>query len=359
MKLSYAIAIALALACIGLAQANVPEEREAFKDYIRELHKRSAAGDFSARDEIRRLRIEGYGYQDDYVNVYELMDLAEHRDDPEMHFAVASALYHGKGGFDADHEKARKGYEVAASAGHRSARFNLGLMLMEGEGGEADLDEAFECFARAQRRGHRQALAEMGIVRFKEKRYEESVALLEAAPSDGDVWNDMFLGDAYLQLGPSPENRKGALRSYKRASDRGLLNAHFKAAAMLLEPEAQLEMGPDEALKLLNRALDSEVGWAWNKFRDDYLHRGESQTDSSPGKRLNRRATDGPVPRGRAVMEQARLPQDYSMKSSLRSVLEECDDVESLNHLLERVNARAAEEIRNSAPAARLSIDSQ
>ncbi len=300
-----------------------------------------------AATELRRMRIAGEGTEEDYVNVYELTRLIDERDDPDAIFSLASAYYSGKGGLEPDQKAARELYSVAADRGHKGAAFNHGLMLLQGEGGEEDLEGAYSRFSQASRLGHRQALPEMGVARYRQGHYEEAIVYLELSPPDGDVWNFMFLGNAYKKLPPSAANRRRALENYKKASARGEPNAHFEVAAMLVGGDVGVDPDPDDALVYLNRALDSEVGWTWDRFRDEYLAKEEAAAAAEAMMPAGLQAGAG-----RAAVAKAKLAQQFHFRPRLRALLEATDSAEKVERLVEKINRRAGEAQTENLPNA-------
>ena len=132
----------------------------------------------------------------------------------------------------AGREKARDAYRIAATAGHREARFALAVMLA-GSSAEADRKEAVEWFAKANEDGHRAAANRLGEA-YRDgigapRQYDKAKDYFQYAANQGDA--KAMYNLARMQndgLGGSRDTDQ-ALKWYARAAEQG----HEEAAAVM------------------------------------------------------------------------------------------------------------------------------
>jgi TPR repeat protein len=74
--------------------------------------------------------------------------------DPSSMFWLGQQFYFGRGGIERSIKTARMWFEQAMRHGSPGAFFNLGVMLMNGEGGGRDEVEALKLFEEAAQQGH-------------------------------------------------------------------------------------------------------------------------------------------------------------------------------------------------------------
>ncbi|HEY8577756.1 MAG TPA: hypothetical protein VIL88_15625 [Devosia sp.] len=132
----------------------------------------------------------------------------------------------GAGIVPADPALARHYFEQAAGSGDLSAKNRLGFMLINGEGGTADV-------ARGLR-------------------------LLEPVMESGDTWAMLQLGDTYAQGTALPQNAERALHYYGRAAELG--NAAGLSRIGMIYRNGLADVAPDlaQAQEYFERALAEE-----------------------------------------------------------------------------------------------------
>jgi TPR repeat protein/serine/threonine protein kinase len=80
----------------------------------------------------------------------------------KLAFELAEDWYRGRGSRVKNVYKAAEFYRKAADSGHREAQFRLGWILMKGEAGTANPDEAVKWYAKAADQGHLMAKNNLG-----------------------------------------------------------------------------------------------------------------------------------------------------------------------------------------------------
>jgi tetratricopeptide (TPR) repeat protein len=154
-------------------------------------------------------------------------------------------------------EEAIRAYERAASLAPSSYKPSLSLGVAHLQ--ENDLEAAWAALAEAEARGDAsgRALYDMGLVRERQGRLEEAVALFERSLGRFDRSEDMGL------------RHLGLARCLVQLQRPEVAEVHFRAAAELLEPEdavpleraeAWLRAGdPTRALTLLQRVRELDT----------------------------------------------------------------------------------------------------
>ncbi|GGZ41802.1 SEL1-like repeat protein [Asticcacaulis endophyticus] len=97
--------------------------------------------------------------------------------------AVGTYFYQGGDQIVKDDATARKWFEAAARQGQDDAMFNLGVMLMKGEGGDKDMVKAWVWFRLAQAKGHESAKAALTALEKRMTDADKAQALAILSPS--------------------------------------------------------------------------------------------------------------------------------------------------------------------------------
>ena len=85
--------------------------------------------------------------------------------EPISQWNLAFMYVRGEGGLEVNYTEARKLFLMSAQRGFSSAQYDLGIVLLDGVGGEPNRDEAITWFKRAAAQGNRDAkkiLKELG-----------------------------------------------------------------------------------------------------------------------------------------------------------------------------------------------------
>jgi uncharacterized protein len=184
-------------------------------------------------------------------------------------------LYRTGEGVKPDGAEAERWYKLAADLGDRAARFELGLMLLTGEGGVAkDRASAAALFEEAAAQGHAGALYNLGVMAIegddKDKPdFAKAAELFRRAAELGD-------GDAAYSYGELLRSGRGvdldteeAARWIKRSADAGIVAGEVDYAIMLFNGEGVMR---DEAAaaKLFGKAAAQNNPIAQNRLAHLY-----------------------------------------------------------------------------------------
>ncbi len=165
--------------------------------------------------------------------------------DPVAHYLLGR-LREGAG--EADLDRARRSFRVAATAGHREAQFALATMLAK-SAAEGGRKEAAEWFAKAHEAGHKAAANRLGEL-YRDgagvsQKPDKARTFFQQAAEQGDA-NAMYNLAAMQNDGlGGPRDTDKALKWYARAADEGhekasevigsLLNSSVKTSALGLK----------------------------------------------------------------------------------------------------------------------------
>ena len=189
--------------------------------------------------------LAGRGVTKDREEAGEWLVRAAETQDPVAHYLLGRWR---EGDGEADRDRVRSSFRVAAVAGHREARFALAALLAK-SAVEADKKEAVEWFAKAHEAGHRAAANRLGEM-YRDgsgvlQQPDKARNLFQRAADQGNV--DAMYNLARMQndgLG-GPRDTGRALLWYARAADEGheqavevvgsLLNSSVKTSALGLK----------------------------------------------------------------------------------------------------------------------------
>ncbi|HLW91663.1 MAG TPA: tetratricopeptide repeat protein [Roseiarcus sp.] len=206
---------------------------------------------------------------------------ANPRDSAAM--TLIGELYRTGEGIKPDGAEAERWYRLAADLGDRAARFELGLMLLTGEGGVAkDRAAAAALFEQSAAQGHAGALYNLGVMAIEgdenaKPDFARAADLFKRAAELGD-------GDAAYSYGELLRSGRGvdldteeAARWIKRSADAGVVAGEVDYAIMLYNGEGVMR---DEtaAAKLFGRAAARNNPIAQNRLAHLYaIGRGVKQ----------------------------------------------------------------------------------
>ena len=224
--------------------AHVEEQRDDAKAYGWFI-KAANQGHVGAQLAIATHLLAGRGVAMDRKAAGDWLARAAETQDPVAHYLLGR-LKQGAG--DADLDRVRSSFRVAAAAGHREAQFALAILLAK-SAAEADKKEAAEWFAKAREAGHVAAANHLGEL-YRDgvgvpRQHDKARSIFEQAAEQGDA-NAMY-NLASMQndgLGGARDTGK-ALKWYARATDEGherasevldsLLNDSVKTSALGLK----------------------------------------------------------------------------------------------------------------------------
>lgn len=165
------------------------KEYETAKTIWEELAKQN---DSQAMTNLGLIYLKGEGVEKDFAKAkgYFLEGSALDNDSANYNLAL---MYQSAIGVEEDIEKAIGYFRKATAKNHQNANFRLGLLLLKDRTNPDRLKEGFECMLNAALDGHPVAITQMGGVgkpvneecepnlNFREKRYEEQIALIDDA----------------------------------------------------------------------------------------------------------------------------------------------------------------------------------
>jgi len=161
---------------------------------LRALGYAAEQGHIGAKWKLARMYADGDGVHGDEYQAYQMFlkvvsDGSDGQSYNESYIAdalVALGFYTRRGiaaaGMAADPDRAREFYiRAATNYGHPVAQYELGRMLLDGEGGGADPLQAARWFQLAARKGHVAAQAMLGHMLFQAGEAVRGLALLTLA----------------------------------------------------------------------------------------------------------------------------------------------------------------------------------
>lgn len=195
-------------------------------------------------------------------NIDDLLQRAEHGDVEDL-YELAVAYDKGRGVEQSD-VKAFDYYKQAANNGLAKAQNTVGSFYELGRGVEKNIDLAVSWYRKAADQGYVLAQLNLGVIEYRNQKYETARSWFEAAAEEGDVEAQSFLGTIYAKgqgvdvdlekslfwheksaqngsaesqyaLGQhyySIQKYEDAFAWYKKASDQGLIQAKHNLARM-------------------------------------------------------------------------------------------------------------------------------
>ena len=165
-----------------------------------------------------------------------------------------------------NYAKARELFAQASEAGDPRAQFNLGRMLLEGEGGPRDYALARQWSEKSAAQGIPGAQYDMGWVyqRGLGVRRDSQVAIkwYERAARQGFSTALVALGDIYLARGRSPTDLKRAAEFYGEAAEQGDADAAVALARLTLKYDLGLSrLTPRARFNALMDSVFGPGGW--------------------------------------------------------------------------------------------------
>jgi TPR repeat protein len=146
---------------------------------------------------------------------------------------------------------ARSEFRRAAQSGSRLAEFNYAMMLVNGEGGPADVDEGKKWLRKAADANMTQAQYVYGKMfddgEFVERDPAEAHRWFLRAASQGHVLAELALANQFLDGRGTPRDNAQAFIWYKKAAEGGDMTAQYVAGSFY-------ERGGDGVQKNINVA---------------------------------------------------------------------------------------------------------
>ena len=224
--------------------AHLKERRDDAKAYGWFI-KAANQGHVGAQLAVATHLLAGRGVTKDKKAAGDWLVRAAETQDPVAHYLLGR-LRQGAG--EADLDRVRNSFGVAAAAGHREAQFALAILLAK-SAAEADKKEAAEWFARAHETGHVAAANHLGEL-YRDgvgvpRQLDKARSIFQQAAEQGDA-NAMYNLARMQDDGMGGQRDTGrALKWYARAADEGhekalevveiLLNGSVKTSALGLK----------------------------------------------------------------------------------------------------------------------------
>src|SRR5690349_2878147 len=164
------VGIVLALVNTLTAQADFRAGADAaakgnFAAAMSEWKTAAAAGDVDAQYNLGALLLSGKAGTTDIAGGVRWIDKAASQGHTEAAFALGMIFYAGLGEqLKPDFKRAYDAFLISAGKGHVESQYNVGVMLMNGQGTKQDLPAAAEWFRKAADRGHPQAQYNLGTL---------------------------------------------------------------------------------------------------------------------------------------------------------------------------------------------------
>lgn len=197
----------------------------------------------------------------------------------------------GAAPIERDPAKARALYEAAAAADDLGGRNKLGLMLVDGVGGPADVPRGLRLLRSVAAAGDPWAMIQTGDVLAKGAGVPldapGAVAYYRRAADAGIGMGLVKLGGVYRDgLGSIAADPVQAVRHFEAAAGKGDNAARVSLALMLLDGS---KVAPDveRALELLNQAAGEKDGWATATLAGLYADGRKISPDYEEARRLS------------------------------------------------------------------------
>ena len=132
---------------------------------IPELKKQAEQGNPDAQSKLGVMYATGVGMKMDKKEAVKWYKKSAGQSDPVGMWNLAFMYIKGEGGLEKDYMKARNLFRYSAELGFANAQYDLGIVLLDGVGGEPDKADAVKWFKKAAEQGNRDAkkiLKELG-----------------------------------------------------------------------------------------------------------------------------------------------------------------------------------------------------
>jgi len=129
------------------------------------LKKQAEQGDPDAQSKLGVMYATGVGMKMDKKEAVKWYEKSAAQGDPVGMWNLAFMYIKGEGGLEKDYAKARNLFRSSAELGYANAQYDLGIVLLDGVGGEPDKADAVKWFKKAADQGNRDAkkiLKELG-----------------------------------------------------------------------------------------------------------------------------------------------------------------------------------------------------
>lgn len=292
-------AMAAGLLCVAgwsASAADLERGMDAYQrgDYaaaLAEFRPLAEQGDARAQAQYARMMALGQGMPTDLVTSLDWYEKSAAQGDAEGQYGLAYSYAHGEGvsqnvaravellkkadaqGYDRattllgeiragqfddrhrDPARARALFERAAQAGNDGARLNLGLMLINGQGGPAEPERAIDLL-KAQASSYPEAAGALGLA------YEHGQGVsadIDQAARWYKIAADRGYGPAQISIGKLYQTGKGVERDgaaaaayYRMAAEQGYATARYNLGHLYAEGEGVQQ---DDQLAALNYAI--------------------------------------------------------------------------------------------------------
>jgi len=129
------------------------------------LKKQAEQGDPDSQSKLGVMYSSGVGMKMDKKEAVKWYTKSAAQGDPVGMWNLAFMYIKGEGGLEKDYTKARNLFRYSAELGFANAQYDLGIVLLDGVGGEPDKADAVKWFKKAAEQGNRDAkkiLKELG-----------------------------------------------------------------------------------------------------------------------------------------------------------------------------------------------------
>lgn len=121
------------------------------------IEKKAQEGDADAQSKLGVMYASGVGRRQDKQEAVNWYRKSAGQGNPLGEWNLAFMYVKGEGGLTTDYGEARRLFRQAAEAGLANAQYDLGIMLLDGLGGEQDRAGAEQLFRKAADQGNREA----------------------------------------------------------------------------------------------------------------------------------------------------------------------------------------------------------
>lgn len=206
------------------------------------FEKAALLGDESAQCQLGRCYALGIGREKDDTKAADWFEKAALQDDEEGQCELGQCYAEGTGR-ERDLKKAANLYEASAQHGYAEAQRRLGVCFYNGDGRDENSVEAANWFEKAANQGDAYAQYNLGVLYYKgvgrEQDYKKAADWFEKAAEQGVSSAQNYLGICYHGgLGRKKDLRK-AVEWYQKSAAQGDPQAYYNQANMYFRREIQ------------------------------------------------------------------------------------------------------------------------
>lgn len=220
----------------------------------------------------------------DYKNALFYYRMAAEMDMPDAIERMAEAYLGDELGLEKNEKTALKLFKRAAKLGNAAAQYNIGMAYACGYYGlTADKDKAIYWLKKSAKGENPMACVQMGLYYFytvaTEFAYKKAFELFDEAYNLGEEQAIINIGLCYLQGKGTKENKKEAVKCFKKAAEKQNSGVAYHNLGICYENGFGVRKDYKKAIDMYGKAVENGEKAGLEKIKNIYVKRGKKKEE--------------------------------------------------------------------------------